>query len=69
VCKLRRPGYPAAVFATNRFSRADFGIDHAHHGTPQERASAVVRGFETAYRQRRSFADAIQIGMNYAMHT
>jgi hypothetical protein len=57
------------VFATSRFSRGDFGIDHAHHGTPQERASAVVRGFETAYRQRRSFADAIQIGMNYVMHT
>ncbi len=67
VCKLRRPDYPAAVFATNRFARGDFTNDAEHHGTPQERAAAVVRGFEAAYRERRSFADAIQIGMNYAL--
>jgi hypothetical protein len=67
VCKLRKPDYPAAVFATNRFARGDFTNDKDHHGTPQERAAAVVRGFETAYRERRSFTDAIQIGMNYAL--
>ncbi|MEA2968693.1 MAG: hypothetical protein QOE78_1954, partial [Alphaproteobacteria bacterium] len=32
---------------------------------PSERAAACVRGFETAYRERRSFADAIGIGVNY----
>lgn len=64
--KLEKPDYPAAVFATNRFSRGDFGKDKDHHGTPDERAAAVVRGFETAYRQRRSFAEAIEIGVNYA---
>jgi hypothetical protein len=63
--KLDKPDYPAAVFATNRFARGDFASDTTHHGTPQERAAAVVRGFETCYRERRSFAEAIQIGMNY----
>jgi hypothetical protein len=65
--KLENPDYPAAVFATNRYSRGDVVADASHHGTPQERAAAVVRGFETCYRERRSFADAIQIGMNYAL--
>jgi hypothetical protein len=66
--KLEKPDYPAAVFATNRYSRGDNSTDPAqHHGTPQERAAAVVRGFETCYRERRNFADAIQIGMNYAL--
>lgn len=65
--KLQKPDYPAAVFATNRYARGDFGTDIQHHGTPEERAAAVVRGFETAYRERRNFADAIQIGMNYAL--
>jgi hypothetical protein len=63
--KLQKPDYPAAVFAANRFSRGDFSKDKDHHGTPEERAAAVVRGFETAYRERHSFAEAIQIGINY----
>ena len=62
-----KPDYPAAVFATNRFARGDRTFNAQHHGTPEERAAAVVRGFETCYRERRNFADAIQIGMNYAM--
>ena len=65
--KLEKPDYPAAVFATNRYARGDFVTDTSHHGTPEERAAAVVRGFETAYRERRNFADAIQIGMNYVL--
>jgi hypothetical protein len=65
--KLQKPDYPAAVFATNRYARGDYTTNRDHHGTPQERAAAVVRGFETAYRERRTFADAIQIGVNYVM--
>lgn len=65
--KLQKPDYPAAVFATNRHARGDFVTNTTHHGTPEERAAAVVRGFETAYRERRNFADAIQIGVNYVM--
>jgi hypothetical protein len=30
-------------------------------------AAAVVRGFDTAYRERKSFADAIQVGVNYVL--
>jgi hypothetical protein len=54
------------VFATDAFASGDNNVnDKSHHGTPDERAAAVVRGFETAYRERRNFADAIQIGINY----
>ena len=43
----------------------DGGInDEDHHGTPDERAAAVVRA-ETAYCDRRSFSDEIQAGINY----
>jgi hypothetical protein len=65
--KLQKPDYPAAVFAANRYARGDLGTGTQHHGTPQERAAAVVHGFETAYRERRTFAEAIEIGMNYAL--
>lgn len=63
--KLERPEFPAAVFAANRYSHGDFATNTTHHGTPDERAAAVVRGFETAYRERRSFAEAIGISLNY----
>lgn len=66
VRKLQRPSYPAAVFATTQHSIGDNRVDHPeHHGTPDERAGAVVRGYEVAYRERRGFADAVQIGINY----
>jgi hypothetical protein len=63
--KLEKPDYPAAVFATNRYARGDTVMDKNHHGTPEERAAAVVRGYETAYRERHSFSDAVEIGENY----
>jgi predicted metalloprotease len=63
--KLQKPDFPAAVVAANRFRDGDFVTNKSHHGTPSERAAACVRGFETAYRERRSFADAIGIGVNY----
>jgi hypothetical protein len=64
--KLKKPGYRAAVFATTQYSAGDLGVNSpGHHGTPDERAAAVVRGFEVAYRERRNLSDAIQIGVNY----
>jgi hypothetical protein len=64
--KLKRPDYPAAVFATSRYSAGDFRVNNPnHHGVPDERAAAVVRGFEVAYRERHNLADAVQIGINY----
>jgi hypothetical protein len=64
--KLKKPTYPAAVFATQKYSSGDWSVDSLkHHGTPDERANAIVRGFEVAYRERRNLSDAIQIGVNY----
>jgi hypothetical protein len=62
--KLNNPDYPAAVFAETR--DGDLGVDRiGHHGTSKERAAAIVRGFEVAYRERRNLSDAVQIGINY----
>jgi hypothetical protein len=66
VRKLERPSFPAAVFATTQYSVGDYNTHKpTHHGTPDERAAAIVKGFETAYRDRRSATEALQIGMKY----
>ena len=67
--KLEKSDYPAAVFATNRYARGDNDLNSPdHHGTKEERAAAVIRGFETCYRERHTFAEAIQIGLNYVLN-
>ena len=38
----------------------------AHHGTPDERAAAIVRGFEAAFQGKQSLSEAIQTSINYA---
>jgi len=63
-CNRCWPSNAAAALAANAFAAGDDDITD-HHGTPEERAAAVVRGFDTAYRERKNFADAIQIGVNY----
>jgi hypothetical protein len=64
--KLQKPGYRAAVFATTQYLYGDWDVNNSdHHGTRDERAAAVVRGFEVAYRERRNLSDAVQIGVNY----
>ena len=64
--KLKTPTYPAAVFATQKYSSGDWNVNSpTHHGTPNERAAAIVRGFEVAYRERRNLSDAVRIGVNY----
>jgi hypothetical protein len=66
VRKLQKADYPAAVFAATQHAFGDNRTDNPHHhGTHDERAAAVVRGFEVAYRERRRFSDAVQIGVNY----
>lgn len=66
--KLERPEYPAAVFATTQYSMGDNMLNHpGHHGTHQERAAAIVKGFEVAHRQRRNLPEAIRIGTDYVM--
>jgi hypothetical protein len=65
--KRERPNFPAAVVATTTFSLGDNNVGHkSHHGTPDERAAATVRGFEVAYKDKKNFNDAIQESINYA---
>jgi len=64
--KLARPNFPAVVFATTAFRFGDYAFgDPTHHGTPNQRASAIVRGFQAAYQERRTFTDAVKIGVGY----
>jgi hypothetical protein len=64
--KRERPEFPAAVFAQTQFNSGENMINHPdHHGTPDERAAAVIRGFEVAYHERRPFAEAIPLSVNY----
>lgn len=64
--KLKNPKFPSAVFATSQYAIGDGFINNPnHHGTPEERAAAVVRGFETGYRERRSIGDAVEIGIKF----
>jgi hypothetical protein len=64
--KLQKPDFQAAVFATSRYAVGDtYFARRDHHGTPDERAAAAVRGFEVAYRERRRLDEAVQIGINY----
>jgi predicted metalloprotease len=64
--KRERPAFPAAVFAMTQYNMGDDMIHNpSHHGTPDERAAAIVRGFETAFKLKRSLAEAIQISMEY----
>ena len=65
--KREKPDFPAAVFAMTQYNFGDNMINHpSHHGTPNERAAAIVRGFEVAYAEKRNLADAISISINYA---
>jgi len=56
----------AAAFAVAAHAHGDFNVTgKGHHGTPDERAAAVVRGFEVTYRERRLFQEAIRVGVKY----
>lgn len=67
VRKLERPSFPAAVFAVTQYTWGDNDIHSPqHHGTHEERAAAIVRGFEVAFKERRSLSEAIQISIEYA---
>jgi hypothetical protein len=66
VRKLARPSFPASVYATT-VSRLGDSPSNAvdYHGTGQERAQAIVAGFQTSFRDRRGPGEALQIGVNY----
>jgi hypothetical protein len=66
VRKLQRPSFPAAVFALTQFNSGDNMINNPdHHGTHEERGAAVSRGFESAFRLRHTFSQAINESVRY----
>lgn len=68
--KRERPTYPAAVFAMTHYTFGDNMRDApSHHGTPEERGAAVVRGFQAAYKEGLPLADAIRQSTRYALST
>ncbi|MBA5639801.1 metalloprotease [Duganella sp. LX20W] len=68
VRKLQRPNFPAAVFAMTQYHFGDNMVnDPGHHGTPEERGAAISKGFEIAYREKRSLSEAIQAANNFAL--
>ena len=52
-------------------TQGDFGDSHftspTHHGTEAERGAAVVRGFNAAFREGKSLAQAIEESTNYVL--
>lgn len=66
VRKLDRPSFPAAVFAQTQFNFGDNMVNNkGHHGTPDERAAAIVKGFETAFRDKKPVGEAIDVSTRY----
>lgn len=65
--KKALPSYPAAVGALAQYNVGDHSINSPqHHGTPEERGAAFVRGFDAAYREKLALGDAIQQSVAYA---
>jgi hypothetical protein len=68
--KLERPSFKAAVYADTQHKFGDFATGASdHHGTPQERADAIVQGFKTAFNERRNLNEAVAMGMRYVSRT
>ncbi|MFO1123884.1 MAG: metalloprotease [Methylocystis sp.] len=66
--KLEKGKFKAAVYAVTQHKFGDTNYnDPNHHGTPEERAQAIIRGFKTAYEGRHSVSEAVQIGVNYVL--
>jgi hypothetical protein len=64
--KKEKPGFPAAVFAAtmHRFGDTSFSSP-THHGTADERANALVEGYNAIKIQNMTFDEAIQAGTEY----
>jgi len=64
--KWESPTFNAAVIALTQFNSGDNMLNHpAHHGTPEERGKAIVKGYQTAHDDRKPLLDAIKIGVEY----
>ncbi len=66
--ELEKSSFPASVVVLTMHSFGDvlFG-DPSHHGTPQERAAAVNRGFEASFRARKGLSEAIDESTSYVL--
>lgn len=66
VKKTQRQDFNAAVFATTQHSFGDnMKGSPGHHGTPEERAAAIVAGFKLSYNDRKNLSDALVISTAY----
>jgi hypothetical protein len=66
VRRTERPEFPASVVTATMGSLGDdLESSSSHHGTPNERKAAVVQGFKVSFDEKRTFAEAVQIGMNF----
>jgi hypothetical protein len=66
VRKRESPKFNAAVIALTQFNSGDNMLKNpAHHGTPEERGKAIVKGYQTGYDDRKPLLDAIKIGVEY----
>jgi hypothetical protein len=64
--RLRDRNYNAAVVAMEHESFGDYGFqDRDHHGTPNERAAAVVKGFEAGFVDKLDASAAIERSIRY----
>jgi hypothetical protein len=64
--KKLHPSFEAAVFAQTQSKFGDNKLhDPGHHGTPDERAGAIVKGFDAAYHQSKNLNDAIAESISY----
>jgi hypothetical protein len=64
--KVENPSLPAAVFATTVQRVGDYDTSHDHHhGTPEDRAAAVVKGFKCAYEDRMALDQVISESIRY----
>jgi hypothetical protein len=63
--KSENENFAAAVFAKTQYSFGDTSSGRGHHGTPDERAAAVVAGYEAARTKRLNFDDAVAAGIGY----
>jgi hypothetical protein len=66
--KLEKPTYPSEVVVATMHNFGDLGFgDPQHHGTPEERGLAVMRGFAASYYARKSLGDAVEESTNYVL--
>jgi hypothetical protein len=66
VRRLQQSTFNAAVIALTQSNAGDNMLKHPkHHGTPEERGQAIVKGYETGHDNRKSLLDSLDIGEKF----